>query len=408
MASSSSPTTLQRSDSIADKMPDALKQSRYHMKRCFASFVKGGKKLMKRENLMNEIEKCIEDSNDRKKIMEGLFGYILTCTQEAAVVPPFVALAARPDPGFWEYVKVNAGDLSVDEITATDYLKLKESVFDESWLLNKSNMFFVQPALYEAFGLTVIEAMNCGLPTFATNQGGPAEIIVDGVSGFHIDPNNGDESVARIGDFFSKCSTDGLYWDTISKAGLKRIYECYTWKIYAEKLLKMGSIYGFWRQVNEDQKKAKQRYIDMLYNLQFKPLIKKVTIPEDKSLPMRLASLRNLLPKKPASLGGGSKQKEVTETKPKSKEGQERDDVKAGEGEVKEGLLAAEASERIKKVVETSEETQRLEKMKIAYGQQRNQGGSSVRNLFLSVVVCLYICYILKQRFFGTYSVQED
>lgn len=36
---------------------------------------------MKRENLMNEIEKCIEDSNDRKKIMEGLFGYILTCTQ---------------------------------------------------------------------------------------------------------------------------------------------------------------------------------------------------------------------------------------------------------------------------------------------------------------------------------------
>ena len=27
-------------------------------------------------------------------------------------------------------------------------------------------------ALYEAFGLTVIEAMTCGLPTFATNKGG--------------------------------------------------------------------------------------------------------------------------------------------------------------------------------------------------------------------------------------------
>ena len=33
---------------------------------------------------------------------------------------------------------------------------------------------FVQPALYEAFGLTVVEAMTCGLPTFATNCGGPA------------------------------------------------------------------------------------------------------------------------------------------------------------------------------------------------------------------------------------------
>ena len=37
---------------------------------------------------------------------------------------------------------------------------------------------FVQPALYEAFGLTVVEAMSCGLPTFATNQGGPAEVTV--------------------------------------------------------------------------------------------------------------------------------------------------------------------------------------------------------------------------------------
>jgi len=46
---------------------------------------------------------------------------------------------------------------------------------------------FVQPALYEAFGLTVIEAMTCGLPCFATNRGGPAEIIKNGMSGYHIE-----------------------------------------------------------------------------------------------------------------------------------------------------------------------------------------------------------------------------
>lgn len=84
---------------------------------------------------------------------------------------------------------------------------------------------FVQPALYEAFGLTVIEAMNCGLPTFATNQGGPAEIIVDGVSGFHIDPYNGDESSNKIADFFEKCKVDSKYWNRISGGGLKRIEE---------------------------------------------------------------------------------------------------------------------------------------------------------------------------------------
>ncbi|KAL0357625.1 UNVERIFIED_CONTAM: Sucrose synthase 5 [Sesamum calycinum] len=142
---------------------------------------------------------------------------------------------------------------------------------------------FVQPALYEAFGLTVIEAMNCGLPTFATNQGGPAEIIVDGVSGFHIDPNNGDESSNKIADFFEKCKGDSRYWNRVSLAGLKRINECYTWKIYANKVLNMGLAYGFWRQLNKEQKQSKQRYVDVFYNLQFRKLAKNSTIPGEES-----------------------------------------------------------------------------------------------------------------------------
>jgi sucrose synthase len=86
-----------------------------------------------------------------------------------------------------------------------------------------------QPALYEAFGLTVIEAMNCGLPTFATNQGGPAEIIVDEVSGFHINPLNGQEASDKIAGFFQKCKEDPIYWNKMSTAGLQRIYEWYNY-----------------------------------------------------------------------------------------------------------------------------------------------------------------------------------
>ncbi|KAI7739155.1 hypothetical protein M8C21_027263 [Ambrosia artemisiifolia] len=84
---------------------------------------------------------------------------------------------------------------------------------------------FVQPTLHEVFGLMVIEAMNCGFPTFVTNQGGPAEIIVDGVSGFQIDPNHGDEFSNKIADFFQKFKEDLGCWNIISKGGLKRIYE---------------------------------------------------------------------------------------------------------------------------------------------------------------------------------------
>uniref|UniRef100_A0A0D9VN35 Sucrose synthase n=1 Tax=Leersia perrieri TaxID=77586 RepID=A0A0D9VN35_9ORYZ len=138
---------------------------------------------------------------------------------------------------------------------------------------------FVQPALYEAFGLTVIEAMNCGLPTFATNQGGPAEIIVDEVSGFHINPLNGKEASDKIADFFQKCKEDLIYWSKMSTAGLQRIYECYTWQIYATKVLNMASIYGFWRTLNKEERQAKQRYLHMFYNLQFRKLAKNVPKP---------------------------------------------------------------------------------------------------------------------------------
>ncbi|KAL8211236.1 hypothetical protein R6Q57_005673 [Mikania cordata] len=144
---------------------------------------------------------------------------------------------------------------------------------------------FVQPALYEAFGLTVIEAMNCGLPTFATNQGGPAEIIVDGVSGFQIDPNHGDESSNKIADFFQKCEEDPGNWSRISDGGLKRINECYTWRIYANKVLNMGNIYTFWKQLNKEQKEAKQRYIELFYNQHYKNLVRTVPIASDEVNP---------------------------------------------------------------------------------------------------------------------------
>ncbi|XP_039166001.1 sucrose synthase [Eucalyptus grandis] len=82
---------------------------------------------------------------------------------------------------------------------------------------------FVQPAIYEAFGMTVVEAMACGLPTFATCNGGPAEIIVHGESGFHIDPYRGDRAAELLVEFFEECKTDQSHWDKISEGAVQRI-----------------------------------------------------------------------------------------------------------------------------------------------------------------------------------------
>lgn len=86
-------------------------------------------------------------------------------------------------------------------------------------------MYLWQPAFYEAFGLTVVEAMTCGLPTFATCHGGPAEIIEHGVSGFHIDPYHPDQTAELMADFFQMCKEDSSHWNKISDRALQRIYE---------------------------------------------------------------------------------------------------------------------------------------------------------------------------------------
>ena len=126
---------------------------------------------------------------------------------------------------------------------------------------------FVQPALFEAFGLTVIEAMVSGLPTFATRFGGPLEIIVDGVSGFHIDPNNGAAAAERIADFFSECRDDPERWQQISRQSVARVEDRYTWRLYASRLMDLSRIYGFWKYMTNLERQETRRYLEMFYGL---------------------------------------------------------------------------------------------------------------------------------------------
>lgn len=135
---------------------------------------------------------------------------------------------------------------------------------------------FIQPALFEAFGITVIEAMVSGLPTFATCYGGPSEIIVDGNSGFHIDPNHGERSADKIADFLERCKTEKGYWQQISESGIKRVQSNYTWELYARRMITLSCIYSFWKYVSDLNRDETRRYLEMFYGLQFRPLAESV------------------------------------------------------------------------------------------------------------------------------------
>ncbi len=135
---------------------------------------------------------------------------------------------------------------------------------------------FIQPALFEAFGLTVIEAMSSGLPVFATCYGGPLEIIENGVSGFHIDPNRGQEAAEMMVSFYEACRQDSTHWDTISRGALKRVEEAYTWRLYANRLLTLSRIYGFWKHMSNVESEPVGRYLQMFYSLMYRRLAQSV------------------------------------------------------------------------------------------------------------------------------------
>ncbi|PAX52660.1 sucrose synthase [Brunnivagina elsteri] len=130
---------------------------------------------------------------------------------------------------------------------------------------------FVQPALFEAFGLTILEAMISGLPTFATQFGGPLEIIQNGVNGFLINPTNLEEIANKILEFINKCQQNSNYWQEISRSGIQRVYSSYTWKIHTNKLLSLARIYGFWNFTSKQNREDLLRYIEALFYLIYKP-----------------------------------------------------------------------------------------------------------------------------------------
>ncbi len=56
----------------------------------------------------------------------------------------------------------------------------------------------VHPTRYDACANTVLQAMACGLPGLVSTGDGAAELVVDGVNGWRVDPNNAEALVARM------------------------------------------------------------------------------------------------------------------------------------------------------------------------------------------------------------------
>ncbi len=137
---------------------------------------------------------------------------------------------------------------------------------------------FIQPALYEAFGLTVLEAMHSGIPTAATRYGGPLEIIQDGENGFLLDTRDPGSLVDGLEQLVETMDRDMGLWKKISEAGIKRVAENFTWPVYSRAMLQAATVTALYRQSSKKEwRQTATSYAGAVYK-QLRQLVARETL----------------------------------------------------------------------------------------------------------------------------------
>jgi sucrose-phosphate synthase len=93
---------------------------------------------------------------------------------------------------------------------------------------------FINPALTEPFGLTLLEAAATGLPVVATNDGGPCDIIANCRNGLLVDPMDG-PAIERA---LLRVLTEPEHWSEWSEHGISGSRKHYAWANHAQRYLR--------------------------------------------------------------------------------------------------------------------------------------------------------------------------
>jgi len=100
-------------------------------------------------------------------------------------------------------------------------------------LAARSRGVFVNPALTEPFGLTLLEAAASGLPVVATNDGGPRDILEACENGLLVDPVDAEGLGEKLLEALSRTGR----WDSWARNGLRGVHNHFSWKAHARRYL---------------------------------------------------------------------------------------------------------------------------------------------------------------------------
>jgi len=100
------------------------------------------------------------------------------------------------------------------------------------WAASRGGVF-VNPALTEPFGLTLLEASSCGLPIISTNDGGPKEIRSKCENGLLVDVTD----INKLKVILEKGISNNNQWKLWSRNGIEGVNRHFSWNTHVRNYL---------------------------------------------------------------------------------------------------------------------------------------------------------------------------
>lgn len=160
----------------------------------------------------------------------------------SAIVAAFDRLKGLKDPHLEKYKLVVAGmkGWKTDRI----FSEMREARFTDDIIYtscvsqaDKAAVYtlaslFIYPSFFEGFGLPVLEAMRCGVPSITSNTSSIPEVVCDGA--IMVDPDRPDELFEAMKELLN----DKDFYNRMSESGLKQSIR-FNWKSSARELLEI-------------------------------------------------------------------------------------------------------------------------------------------------------------------------
>ena len=100
------------------------------------------------------------------------------------------------------------------------------------WAASRGGLF-VNPALIEPFGLTLLEASSCGLPIISTDDGGPQEIHSKCENGILVDVTD----ISKLKIALEKGISNNDQWKLWSRNGIEGVHRHFSWNTHVRNYL---------------------------------------------------------------------------------------------------------------------------------------------------------------------------